>query len=61
MATQQISPGVITREVDLTVGRVDNVIANTGALAGPFKIGPVSEVIDITNETDLTEVFGKPL
>ena len=49
MATQQISPGVITREVDLTVGRVDNVVANTGALAGPFNIGPVSEVIDIQN------------
>ena len=61
MATQQISPGVITREVDLTVGRVDNVVANTGAIAGPFKIGPVSEVIDITNEVDLTETFGKPL
>ena len=61
MATQQISPGVITREVDLTVGRVDNVVANTGAIAGPFKIGPVSEVIDIQNEVDLTESFGKPL
>ena len=61
MATQQISPGVITREVDLTVGRVDNVVANSGALAGPFKIGPVNEVIDITNEADLTETFGKPL
>ena len=61
MATQQISPGVITREVDLTVGRVDNVVANTGAIAGPFKIGPVNEVIDITNEVDLTESFGKPL
>ena len=35
MATQQISPGVISREVDLTVGRVDNVVANTGAIAGP--------------------------
>ena len=61
MATQQISPGVITREVDLTVGRVDNVVANSGGIAGPFKIGPVSEVITITNESDLIETFGKPL
>ena len=61
MATQQISPGVITREVDLTVGRVDNVVANSGGIAGPFKIGPVSEVITITNESDLIESFGKPL
>jgi len=61
MATQQISPGVITREVDLTVGRVDNVVANSGGIAGPFKLGPVSEVITITNESDLIETFGKPL
>jgi len=61
MATQQISPGVITREVDLTVGRVDNVVANSGGIAGPFKIGPVEEVITVTNESDLTASFGKPL
>ena len=47
MATQQISPGVLTREVDLTVGRVDNVVANTGALAGPCKLGQVNEVIGL--------------
>jgi hypothetical protein len=26
MATPQLSPGVLTREVDLTVGRADNEI-----------------------------------
>ena len=61
MATQQISPGVITREVDLTVGRVDNVVANSGGIAGPFKIGPVEQIITVTNEADLTASFGKPL
>jgi len=43
MATPQLSPGVITREVDLTVGRADNVLDNIGAIAGPFEIGPVDE------------------
>ena len=28
MATPQLSPGVLTREVDLTVGRADNILDN---------------------------------
>ena len=61
MATPQLSPGIITREVDLTVGRADNVLANVGAIAGPFSIGPVDEAITITTEQDLINTFGKPL
>ena len=61
MATPQLSPGVLVREVDLTVGRADNVLDNIGAIAGPFQIGPVDEAIDISTEEDLISVFGKPL
>jgi|TARA_R110000822_G_scaffold121380_3_gene255138 hypothetical protein len=61
MATPQLSPGVLVREVDLTVGRADNVLDNIGAIAGPFQIGPVEEAIDIITEQDLTNTFGKPL
>jgi hypothetical protein len=61
MATPQLSPGVIVREVDLTVGRADNVLDNIGVIAGPFSLGPVNEAIDITTEQDLLNVFGKPL
>ena len=60
MATPQLSPGVLTREVDLTVGRADNVLDNIGAIARPFPIGPVNEPIDIATEQDLINVFGKP-
>ena len=60
MATPQLSPGVLIREVDLTVGRADNVLDNIGAIAGPFAIGPVDEPIDITTEQELINVFGKP-
>ena len=60
MATPQLSPGVLIREVDLTVGRADNVLDNIGAIAGPFAIGPVDEPIDITTEQELIQVFGKP-
>ncbi len=61
MATPQLSPGVLVREVDLTVGRADNVLDNIGAIAGPFAIGPVEEPIDITTENELLTVFGKPI
>jgi hypothetical protein len=61
MATPQLSPGVLVREVDLTVGRADNVLDNIGAIAGPFAIGPVEEPIDITTENQLINVFGKPI
>jgi hypothetical protein len=61
MATPQLSPGVLIREVDLTVGRADNVLDNIGAIAGPFALGPVDEPIDITTEQELINTFGKPL
>jgi hypothetical protein len=60
MATPQLSPGVLVREVDLTVGRADNVLDNIGAIAGPFPIGPVDSPVDIANEQELINVFGKP-
>ena len=61
MATPQLSPGVLIREVDLTVGRADNVLDNIGGIAGPFPTGPVDEAVDITTEKDLISVYGKPL
>ena len=60
MATPQLSPGVLTREVDLTVGRAENVLDNIGAIAGPFAIGPVDEATDISTEQDLINIFGEP-
>ena len=61
MATPQLSPGVLVREVDLTVGRASNVLDNIGAIAGPFSIGPVDEPVQINNQQQLINFFGKPL
>ena len=61
MATPQLSPGVLTREVDLTVGRAENVLDNIGAIAGPFEIGPIDEATDITTENQLINTFGKAI
>ena len=60
MATPQLSPGVLVREVDLTVGRAENVLDNIGGIAGPFTQGPVNEATEISTEQELINVFGKP-
>ena len=61
MAVALVSPGVLVREVDLTVGRADNFGVSAGAIAGPFQQGPVDFPVTITNEQELLSVFGKPL
>ena len=60
MATPQLSPGVLIREVDLTVGRVDNIVDNIGAIAGPFVKGPVEDPVTVETEDELIRVFGEP-
>ena len=54
------SPGVLIREVDLTVGRIDPVSPSVGAIAAPFAQGPVGEPTLIESENDLLNTFGKP-
>ena len=61
MATPQLSPGVLIREVDLTVGRAENVLDNIGAIAGPFSIGPVNEPVQINTQQEYINTFGQPL
>ena len=61
MATPQLSPGVLVREVDLTVGRAENVLDNIGAIAGPFPIGPVDEPYLIRTQQELINTFGLSL
>ena len=54
------SPGIIVREVDLTIGRVDPVSGSIGALAAPFARGPVGLPQLIESEDDLFSTYGKP-
>ena len=37
MALNLVSPGVKVREIDLTVGRIDGINDQVGAIAGPFE------------------------
>jgi hypothetical protein len=54
-----MSPGVFTREVDLTNG-VPNVPSSTAVTVGNFRWGPVEEPVLINNEAKLAKVFGNP-
>ena len=54
------SPGIVVREVDLTVGRVDPTSGGVGAIVAPFAQGPVDLPTIIGSEKDLLDVFGKP-
>ena len=54
------SPGIVVREVDLTIGRVDPVSGSVAALVAPFAKGPVDLPQLIENENDLYQTFGQP-
>ena len=60
MAVNLVSPGVNIREVDLTLGRIDQTGAQIAAIAGPFEKGPINIPTLISDEKELIEVFGKP-
>ena len=54
------SPGIVVREVDLTIGRVDATSASIGAIVAPFVQGPVDSPFLTTSEADLLKIFGGP-
>jgi len=60
MALSLSSPGITIREVDLTRGSVNPTSQLAAGIAAPFSRGPVDEVITITSERDLLDVFGPP-
>jgi hypothetical protein len=55
----QISPGVITSELDQTTV-VPSVLTTAGAIAGTFAWGPTDKITLIDNEINLVKTFGKP-
>jgi len=53
------SPGIVVREVDLTLGRVDPTSDKVAAIVAPFAQGPVEVPTLVENESDLLANFGK--
>jgi len=60
MALGLVSPGILVREVDRTVGAVDASFSVTGAFAGPFSKGPVEDPQSLSSEAQLIAGFGLP-
>jgi len=60
MSLNLVSPGVKVREIDLTLGRIDAVNDQVGAIAAPFAKGPVGTPVLVETEQDLLQTFGKP-
>jgi phage tail sheath protein FI len=56
----QLSPGVLTREIDLSTTVGTGVATSIGAIAGNFEWGPVNDRTLIGSETELVDIFGKP-
>jgi len=54
------SPGILVREVDLTLGRVDPTTDKIGGIVGPFAQGPVGTPTLVNTENDLLNTFGEP-
>ena len=53
------SPGIVVKEIDLTLGRVGPSFNITGAIVGAFAKGPVEEPTLVENENDLLQIFGQ--
>ena len=60
MASTLLSPGVEIQERDLTLGSIETVEVNVGAIAGAFSKGPVLTPVRISSESQLIEQFGEP-
>ena len=60
MPVNLASPGVLVREVDLTLGQVQTSTDKTGAIVAPFARGPVDVPTPIASENELLDIFGEP-
>jgi hypothetical protein len=59
MALNLASPGIVVREVDLTVGRVGPTSNKVGGIVAPFAKGPVDSPTLVETEQDLLNNFGQ--
>ena len=55
----QVSPGVNVSEIDASTS-IPAVSTNVGAVVGRFAKGPVSEIVEVSNEEELLNTFGAP-
>jgi len=54
-----LSPGVISREIDLTTA-TPAVASTEGGIVLNAQWGPADKLVLLSDETDLVDVYGKP-
>jgi len=60
MPVNLASPGLVVREIDLTLGRTTPSSNKIGGIVAPFAQGPVEVPTVVENESDLLKTFGEP-
>ena len=55
----QVSPGVEVKEIDAT-NVVPAVSTSIGGFAGSFNWGPTEQIVTVSSENELAEIFGSP-
>ncbi|HRD41655.1 MAG TPA: phage tail sheath subtilisin-like domain-containing protein [Prochlorococcaceae cyanobacterium AMR_MDS_5431] len=56
----QVSPGIVIKERDLSNAVITGAQQITAAFASTFKKGPIGQVVNISSQKQLIDVFGKP-
>ncbi len=56
----QVSPGIVIKERDLSNAVITGAQQITAAFASTFQKGPIGEVVNISSQKQLIDVFGKP-
>lgn len=56
----QVSPGIIIKERDLSNAVITGAQQITSAFASTFQKGPINEIVNISSQKQMIDVFGKP-
>jgi len=56
----QVSPGIVIKERDLSNAVITGAQQITAAFASTFQKGPINEIVNISSQKEMIDVFGKP-
>jgi hypothetical protein len=56
----QISPGIVIKERDLSNAVITGAQQITAAFASTFQKGPINQIVNVSSQKELLDVFGKP-
>jgi hypothetical protein len=56
----QVSPGIVIKERDLSNAVITGAQQITAAFASTFQKGPIDEIVNVSSQKQLIDVFGKP-